>query len=192
MMTGNWGTAFLKGFIIPLGVVSIAYIASFAITFGVFMPVQRIALPDLANAASLLFLPHGVRVLTAWLYGWRALLLLAPSALLTHAYLFGSAGFTGSYFVAALFGVFCATFSFWLFSRFGMDFRVGHVRIASWREVLLAGSFASVINVAGSWHFFGFGLRTASAYFFGDLCGLLSAMLLLMMAFRLFRKARQR
>lgn len=189
-MKANLQTVVLNGLLIPISVVSIAYITAFAITFGLFMPVQRMALPDLANEASIVFLPHGVRVLTAWLYGWRALLLLAPGALLTHAYLFGSSGFWGGYFVAALFGLFCATFSFWLFSKLGMDFRLAQAKMASWREILLAGSFASVINVTGTWFFYGFNLRTASAYFFGDLCGLVAAMLILMIIFRQLRKTR--
>ena len=168
----------------PVAVVSIAYLGAFAVTFGLLMPVQRLLLPDFANHASILFLPHGVRVLTAWLYGWRALLLLAPSALLAHAYLFGTQGFSTGYFFAALFGLFCATFSFWLFAKLGMDFRQGQARLASWREILLAGSFASVINVVGTSYFYGFEIQSASAYFLGDLGGLLAAMILLMLGFR--------
>lgn len=173
---------------LPLAVVSVAYLGAFAVTFGLLMPAQRLVLLDFANYASILFLPHGVRVLTAWLYGWRALPLLAPSALLTHAYLFGTEGFSSGYFVAALFGLFCATFSFWLFAKLGMDFRQGQTRLASWREILLTGSFASIINVAGTSYFYGVEIRSASAYFIGDLGGLLVAMVVLMLCFRWMRK----
>lgn len=177
--------------LMPLAVVSVAYLSAFAVTFGLLMPAQRLVLPDFANHASILFLPHGVRVLTAWLYGWRALLLLAPSALLTHAYLFGTEGFSTNYFFAALFGLFCATFTFWLFAKLGMNFRQGQARLASWREILLAGSFASIINVAGTSYFYGFEIQSASAYFVGDLGGLLAAMVVLMLCFRWLRRTRQ-
>ena len=71
-----------------------------------------------------------------------------------------------------------------------MDFRQGQARLASWREILLAGSFASVINVAGTSNFYGFEIQSASAYFIGDLSGLLAAMVVLMLCFRWVR-ARQ-
>lgn len=168
---------------------SVAYLGAFILTFGLLMPFQRNFLPEYANYASILFLPHGVRVLTAWLYGSRALLLLAPSALFTHGILYGTMGFSSDYFFAALFGISCATSSFWLFSKLGMDFRQDHTQLASWREILLVGSFASIINVVGTSYFFGFGIETASAYFIGDFGGLLACMLILMWAFRWMRRA---
>lgn len=171
-------------------VVSLAYLGAFAFTFAILMPAQRLVLPEFAHHASILFLPHGVRVLTAWLYGWRAMLLLAPSALLTHAYLFGTAGFSGSYFFAALFGILCATSSFWLFAKLGMDFHQEQERLIFWREILMTGSFASIINVAGTSYFYGFEIQSASAYFVGDLGGLLTCMVMLMLVFRWMRRAR--
>lgn len=154
------------------------------------MPVQRMLLPEFANNASILFLAHGVRVLTAWLYGWRALFLLTPSALLTHAYLYGAEGFSSDYFFAAMFGIFCATSSFWLFAKLGMDFHQEQGRLTSWREILLAGCFASVINVTGISYFYGFEIQSASAYFIGDLGGLLACMVVLMLIFRWIRPKR--
>lgn len=183
-------STFLPNWLLPLVVVSLAYLGAFALTFGVLMPAQTLLLPEFAHYASILFLPHGVRVLTAWLYGFRALLLLAPSALLTHAYLFGTAGFSGNYFFAALFGIFCATSSFWLFAKLGMDFHQEQAKLVSWWEILLAGSFASIINVAGTSYFYGFEIQSASVYFVGDLGGLLACMVILMLGFRAMRRAR--
>lgn len=180
----------LVNWLIPLALVSILYLASFAVTFGVFMPVQQQILPDLLHSSSILFLPHGVRVLTAWLYGWRAVLFLAPGGLVSHTHLFGFAGLCGWPFFAAIVGLVCASLSFWLLARLGMDFRFGRTGLASWREILLAGSVASIINVVGSFLFFGLEVRSASVYFLGDLAGLLTAMLVLLLAFRWYRKAR--
>lgn len=183
-------STFLSNWLLPLVVVSLAYLGVFAFTFGVVMPAQRLMLPEFAHHASIMFLPHGVRVLTAWLFGWRALLLLSPSALFTHAYLFGTAGFSSGYFFAALFGIFCATTSFWLLAKLGMDFQHEQANLTSWREILLAGSSASIINVAGTSYFYGFEVQSASAYFVGDLGGLLVCMLILMLGFRWMRRAR--
>lgn len=183
-------SALLQNWLSPLLVISLVYLGAFAFTFGVLMPAQTLLLPEVAHHASLLFLPHGVRVLTAWLYGFRALLLLTPSSLLTHAYLFGTAGFSTSYFFAALFGIFCATSSFWLFAKLGMDFHQAETKLVSWQEILLAGSFASIINAAGSGFFYGFDVQSASVYFLGDLGGLLACMVILMLVFRWMRRTR--
>ncbi|MBR2572978.1 MAG: hypothetical protein IKE14_01490 [Loktanella sp.] len=179
---GNW--------LVPLFVVSLLYIGAFAVTFAVLMPAQRMVLPEFVNNASILFLPHGVRVLTAWLFGWRAVVLLAPGGLLTHAYLYGTAGFSSGYFFAALFGIFCATSTFWLFAKLGMDFHQEQATMISWREIVLAGSVASIINVAGTSYFYGSDIRSSSAYFIGDLGGLLACMVVLMLGFRWMRTAR--
>lgn len=180
----------VRNFLVEIALVSVLYVGAFAITFGLLMPAQRMVLPEFANYASILFLPHGVRVLTAWLFGWRAVLLLAPGGLLTHAYLHGSAAFSIDYFFAAFFGIICATSTFWLFARMGMDFHREQAKMISWREIVLAGSFASIINVAGTSYFYGSDIRSSSAYFIGDLGGLLACMVILMLGFRWMRMAR--
>ncbi|EAQ06407.1 hypothetical protein SKA53_04948 [Yoonia vestfoldensis SKA53] len=180
----------IKNLLIELMLVSLLYIAAFALTFGLLMPAQRMVLPEFANYASILFLPHGVRVLTAWLFGLRAVLLLAPGGLLTHGFLHGTAGFSIDYFFAALFGIICATSTFWLFATMRMDFHRERAKTISWREILLAGSFASVINVAGTSYFYGSDIQSSSAYFIGDLGGLLACMVILMFGFRWIRRAR--
>lgn len=48
------------------------YVASFIIVAVVFSPVQEMILPDVTRFASLLFLPHGVRVLSASLLGVKS------------------------------------------------------------------------------------------------------------------------
>lgn len=178
---------FLTAWIVPTLIVSCAYAAAFVLTFGILMPVQDAIVPELMNYASMVFLPHGVRVLTAWLYGWRAIIFLLPATLATHAYLYGSMGFTGAYFFAPLSSILCATSSFWLLAKLGLDFRQSSGRLTSWREILLAGSLASIVNVIGVGYFFELDLRSASAFLVGDVGGLLAAMFMLMIAFRIKR-----
>ena len=140
-------------------------------TFAAVMPLQQAVMPAFGNFASLLFLPHGVRVVAAWLYGWRSLLFLAPGAVLTHSYLYGSAGFSIDYMMAVFFGVFCAALSFWFFAWFGMDFRLHKSKRVNWRDVMLAGVVASILNSIGTAVFFENDLPTASARFLGDVIG---------------------
>lgn len=176
--------------VLPLFVVSCAFLAAFFLTFWFLMPLQLWLMPDTLRHASLLFLPHGVRVLTAWLYGWKSIVLLAPASFAAHIYLFGLQGLFDIYILATVVGLLCAPFSFWLLAKLGMEFREGRAPMVSWREILLAGSVASLINGAGSTYFFGGEIRFASAYFMGDLGGLLTSMILLMLGFRWMRKAR--
>lgn len=49
------------------------YLAAFLVVFEVVTPLQSMFFPEFPSRASLLFLPHGIRVLTAWLLGWRAI-----------------------------------------------------------------------------------------------------------------------
>lgn len=179
----------LREWLIPTIVVSCAFILLFSLTFTVVMPVQDAVLPAFENYACLLFLPHGVRVVSAWLYGWRSLIFLAPGAVLSHSYLYGSAGFSLDYMVAVFFGVFCAALSFWFFALCGMDFRLHKSRNVNWRDVMLTGVFASILNALGTKIFYGTNFASASAYLLGDVTGMIVSMLMLMMIFRIVRHA---
>ena len=177
----------LPGALTPFLLCSIAYGLSFYVSIYLLLPAQATYLPDLTNFASLLFLPHGVRVLSAWLFGWRSIPLIAPSAFLTHWLNFGSAGFSIVGIAGAMSGVICATFCFWWLSRFGLDFRISANHKTNWRDVMLAGSLASVINTVGMGVAMGNPFKTMAAYFIGDITGLFGCMFLLMLLFKLAR-----
>ena len=78
----------------PTLLISGAYLLAFFLTFSAVMPLQEAVMPAFSSYASIMFLPHGVRVIAAWLYGWRALVLLAPGAILANTYLLGPSGFS--------------------------------------------------------------------------------------------------
>ena len=59
--------------------ISIAYIASYTLVVGFFYPLQSLIFPTFTSTISLLFLPHGIRILAAYYYGWKAFFLLLPS-----------------------------------------------------------------------------------------------------------------
>jgi hypothetical protein len=179
----------LSNWITPTLLISGAYLLAFFATFVAIMPLQDAVFPAFANYASLLFLPHGVRVISAWLYGWRSLIFLAPGAVLSHSYLYGFAGFSPDYMVAMFFGVFCAALSFWCFAYVGMDLRVHHSNRVNWRDVMLAGVVASILNSAGTKFFFGNDVSTATARFVGDVTGMFVSIFLLMLLFRVWRRA---
>jgi arginine exporter protein ArgO len=180
----------LSDWALPILLISGAYLLGFAVTFALVMPLQDAFTPSFGNYASLVFLPHGVRVVAAWLYGWRSLLFLAPGAILTHSYLYGSAGFSADYMMAVFFGVFCAALSFWFFALLGMDFRLHKSNRVNWRDIMLAGGAASVLNSVGTKLFFNNDIATASARFLGDVTGMIVSMFILMLIFRVLRRIR--
>jgi hypothetical protein len=173
--------------LVPALIITLSYITAFILTFAVFMPLQAAIVPELGSYASLIFLPHGVRVIAAWLYGWRSLVLLAPGSIITHAYLFGTAGFELDKMLAVSAGVFSAAFSFWLLSRMGLDFRLKTSRQVNWRDVMLAGTLAAVLHVIGATHYFGLTIPSIAAYLIGDVVGMVVSIFALMLIFRFLR-----
>lgn len=176
---GEWAVQFIA--------VSASYVVAYMTTI-VLSPLVEVRFgPAATSAASLLFLPHGIRVLSAWLLGWRSIPLLIPATYLTHYYHYGSAAFTPTNIVAASFGVTCAVFSFWLLSRVGLDFRLGVEKKANWTDVALAGCFASVLNSIGQNYFYDTPFLMTVTFFVGDIAGMFATMLALMMVFRWHR-----
>ena len=167
--------------------VTALHFLTFYITMYWLLPLQAAYTPNLASYASLLFLPHGVRILSAWLLGWRAIPLLIPSSIVTHWINFGASGFTLLGIMGAMSGVVCAVVTFWALAKVGMDFRLSAERRANWGDMLIAGAIASLINSFGMGFAFGHNTATLAGYFIGDLSGLIACMLVLMLVFRFLR-----
>ena len=63
-------------------IVSVAYIVTFSLTFGFVFPLQQLLFSGVSTQVGLLFLPHGVRVITLYFYGWRGMFYLLPASYL--------------------------------------------------------------------------------------------------------------
>lgn len=181
------GARLCSDWLAPFGLVSVTYLLAFIVTIYWLLPMQAVYTPDLAAYASLLFLPHGVRVLAAWLLGWRSVLLIAPVSLGTHWLNFGADGFSLAGVAGAMSGVVCAALAFWLLAKMGLDFRHSSGREVNWRDVIIAGSIASAVNTIGMGVVFGHNFATMSGYLIGDVSGLFACLLILMLAFKLLR-----
>ena len=68
-----------KQMIGSFAIISIAYIASYTLVVGFLSPLQHLIFPTFTTPISLLFLPHGIRILAAYYYGWKSFFLLLPS-----------------------------------------------------------------------------------------------------------------
>ena len=174
-------------------IIFLAYVLCHGLTAFVVTPVQSAVLPEITVFASLIYLPHGVRVLATWAFGWKAIPALTIGAA-TSAWLFSPAEALGLLESAVLESVFVGAVSvfaaFELVRLFGYDFYAGHSRRLHWRGMIAIGALSSVINSIGQTLVFSglidlekiFGVL--AIYAFGDLIGLILCMVALMFIFR--------
>ncbi|MGH1463731.1 MAG: hypothetical protein ACRBBQ_00075 [Cognatishimia sp.] len=171
---------------------SAVYLAAFFLTFEFLMPVQAIFFPDFASSASLLFLPHGVRVLSAWLLGWRSVYALLPGVFLTYYLLAGDDVFTTSRLAGISISVLTAPAVFYLAAKLGFEARIRSDIPPCWPCVMMLGIIAGIIGGILTNIAFGSPLLDYFAFFIGDTSGLFFLMLGLMLLFRSERARRQR
>lgn len=139
MMVGKTQTVAIELF-----AVSAAYIVLFTFTFSVIMPAQSIIFTLLPMNISLLFLPHGVRILAIYLYGWRAALYLFPAHLATWAYLYFYLGSEQS--ISASIVSILASLLAMLIVFQKVEGVTSVTKKGNWKGILLAGAIASLLN----------------------------------------------
>ncbi len=173
----------------PATIISAAYAITYLITATLLSGVLIGVSADPTASASLIFLPHGVRIIAAWLYGWRATIYILPGAYITHlARIHDDHSLSLSDLLGPAFGVLCASLCFSGLACLGHDLRFDASNRTNWRDILLVGALASIINSAGTNLVYGNGLEVTAAYFIGDILGMIAVMLVLMFSFRLHRK----
>ena len=170
--------------------VSACYVLAFSINISTLTPLQIRIAPQIPEAVSLVFLPHGVRVLAIIYYGWRGILYLFPAVTFMGylSFLAGEAVFVliGSAAVslgACYLGV---TVTFHFYRKWRKKSKM------TWREFVIAGSVSSVLNALGL-SFLQHELPNPIlmlGYFFGDTIGLISLLILLIAAMRLMNMDR--
>ncbi len=169
---------------------SLAYVVASFLTFEVLMPLQNMFFPEYPSRASLLFLPHGVRVLSAWLLGWRAIFALLPGVFLVFAFLGGTDVFLPSRLMAMAIAVTTVPFVFYLLKWAGWDLFPRSDKKPCWICVMGVGIVTSFL-VSGLTNL-AFGSATVEyiAFLIGDISGLFFLMLGLYFAFRFADKRR--
>lgn len=162
-------------------VVSCLYVWAYFLTVALVLPLQLALLPQ--TVMSLIFFPHGVRVLAAWLYGWRSIPYLLPGALLCNLHFAGSRAFDPDILFGTAASLACAPFAFSIARRFLNDaaIAVGSARLT----VLIAiGLTASVINLICLRIAYGLPTTEGAVIFVGDSIGLLLCLGILRLALR--------
>ena len=168
-------------------VVSFAYFAAFIVTFEVVTPVQNLFFPVFGNQASLLFLPSGVRVLSAWLLGWRSIVALAPGVFIAFYYLLGINVFGPSRIIAILIAITVPAATFHAFRLLWRNISPRPDQKPCWPCVMVVGTVISIVGSLLTNYVSGNTSIDYLAYFIGDFFGLLFLMMGLMFGFRALR-----
>lgn len=180
-------------------VVVLAYVLSHGLTVSIVSPTQSHFLPNTTVFAALIYLPHGVRVLSAWAFGWKAFLPLYVASLISVWLLTPDAEFEflsphslESHAVGSASGI----LAFELFRLAGHNLYSGCQEKISWKSLIGVGAVATAINSVGQTIIYSglIGFENLSKvllmYAIGDLLGLIIAMVILMLVFRWIRPAR--
>ena len=179
------------------GITILAYLFAFEFHKHLIFPFEMSVTSGNAAFASLLFLPHAVRVLSAWLLGPKSLIAMIPATIATSLITDTAAHTEYELLSHVLIPVFsaCSAVIAFEFMRFcKIDAYPKDTGVISWRTVLFGGVFASIINSLGSsWLYFGFFEPSASMeiiarFILGDTLGLLLGMLIIMSVLRRLRQ----
>ena len=180
-----------------LGISTLVYFFTFILWRFFILPLEISFTSENAIFASFFFLPHAVRVLSAWLLGPKSLLAMIPAGVAVA--LIGDATPQQGYelFLHVALAVFAASSAVLAFEamRFcKIDVYPKDTGLISWRTVLFGGVLASIINSLGSsWLKSGFFepselMEVIFRFILGDTLGLLFGMLIIMLMSRRYRQ----
>ncbi len=158
------------------------------------MPLQQSLFPQLADFACLIFLPHGVRVIMAWLYGWRSLIPMVVAHFVVGYMIFDPAELNvGHYLAASLVGGSVALWACELLRLSGYPIFANEGPDMNWRKLIVIGFIASILNSIGNTLVYQSfidteaHLETIISYVLGDTLGVIVALVLAMFTLRLYR-----
>jgi hypothetical protein len=183
----------MKDAFLTLLIISDAYIVTFSLTFGFVFPLQQLLLSGVSTQVGLLFLPHGVRVLTLYFYGWRGMLYLLPSSYLMTLL---SVEQTGIDLLAPIVSLVCCYFGIQAIRLVFSDTISVSLKRQDWKLMVLGGVAASIFNglglslldhrqdnvVSNSTKFF-----EVLGYVTGDVLGLVVCLAFVVYSFRMVR-----
>lgn len=174
-------------------IIVLLYILCRGLTALVVTPIQSVFLPEVTVFASLMYLPHGVRVLATWAYGWKAVPALTVGVSLS-VWLFSPSEELKFLEPALLEGILVGSVSafaaFELARLAGYNLYFGGSKKLRWKGMIAVGALSSVINSLGQtlvfsdlidWEKI---IGVWAVYAAGDLIGLIVCMIALMFVFR--------
>ena len=183
-----------------LGISILVYLLTFVVWRYLILPLEISLTNENAIFASFLFLPHAVRVLSAWLLGPKSLIAMIPAGVAVS--LIGGASPSQGYdliqvVILSTFSASSAVMAFELMRFCKIDAYPKDEGIVSWRTILFGGVLASIINSLGStWLKSGYFapselMEVITRFILGDTLGLLFGVLTIMLIFKQLRQMPQ-
>ena len=173
----------------------VAYVALWSIQYFLIFPLEAQALGQTAALVSMIYLPHAVRVLAAWMIGPKSIFALLPASCVTYLALYDGTGGPGlSDFAVAIIGALCAPVALELMRIVKINVYPQEVGIISWRTLVFAGFLSSILNsffqtlaLEGKFPIEAtFDILTR--FVVGDVAGLVVVLFLLVVMMKLFRE----
>ena len=167
---------------------SFALICAWALTLGFVTPLQQMLLPNVPSSIGLLFLPHGVRILSFYFSGWKAVLYLLPAN-----YLFQLLAIQSGIYLHPLSPIvsLIACYVGYLLATEVIKGETSQFNIKRWHFFLIAGAVSSIFNgiTLSMLHFNDNSLLSVLGYVIGDVAGSAVCFFMLIYAFRIVRMA---
>jgi len=180
-----------------LGITTLAYLVAFVVWRYLILPMEISLTSENAIFASFFFLPHAIRVLSAWLLGPKSLIAMIPAGVAV-SLISGTSPPQGYELllevILATFAASSAVMAFEFMRLCKVDAYPKDDGVVSWRTVMFGGVLASIINSLGStWLKSGYFdaaliLEVIVRFVLGDVMGLLAGMLTIMLVTRYLRK----
>ena len=179
---------FVLIFLTYLGLVTVQYL--------IIMPIETMMVERNVALVSLLYLPHAVRVLGAWMVGPKSILALIPASICGYIFIMrpDTGAFTPADFIIPMIGALCAPVAFELMRFVRIDVYPKSTGVISWRTLVFAGLLSSIVNSFFSTLFLEgrfpvedtFDVLTR--FIIGDVMGLVIILLLLIGLLKAFRR----
>ena len=172
--------------LVALVMCSVFYAIAFEAVFVVSDKLQQSMVPGLIYG-SVLFFPHGVRVLVAYLFGRRSIIYLLPISA-AYADLGGDAGAILEGLILALGSLVACVLAFEVLSRFDFIERDYLSVSIDWKSLALAAAGGALINAMLHYSLNVTDARASGAVFIGDVLGFAVVLVVSMLFFRLLRE----
>ena len=142
----------LEEHLVCIGLITAAYIVAMLFVNSVVVPIQNSLVPGVTSYAALLFPAHGIRVLSAWLFGWKSIpylicATLSADILLTSQFAAANLQLASTTLLTSS----VAWVSLQILLVGGIKIEAGerHVSLSTWRLLLLVGFISSLLNSIG-------------------------------------------
>ena len=181
-----------------VSLITAAYIVAMLFVNAVVVPLQNLLIPGVTSFAALLFPAHGIRVLSAWLFGWKSIPYLICATLAADTLLesqFTAANLELAYTTLLTSSVAWISFQILLIGGIKVEVGERHVSLSTWRLLLLVGFISSLLNSIGHNYILSGELLpehtflTLAAFVIGDTTGTVFCFATLIILFRYFRRS---